>query len=297
MTMTDPNLAVTGGPRLRNVISYVLGSLFRFLLRLAGRRLSTRIDQPAQRTHQPICYVPGAEAKPTSPPKAAETRGSYQCLVDYDSDLFSVRWSGSPQYPDLVGFPYLDSNAAGKISPLSLTPELDRIWKASKLHDHGAHASIRTTNGNNAFPILKLAHPDDSLSIKLIEREFNVLAELKKLELPVVDFDQQPITCDGVIYGYRMKRLTKLEPGEIHTRWKDVMGVFSLLHHAGFCHGDFNPSNIMKADNDRLIIIDFSFSGRIGSPVPPFMPTWRFPTGEYCLDQDVAALEGYALPN
>ncbi|EGX87745.1 Protein kinase-like domain [Cordyceps militaris CM01] len=188
-----------------------------------------------------------------------------------------------------------DSNVA-KIAPLSLTPELDRIWKGSKHHDYGAHASIRTTNGN-AFPIIKLAHPDDDISIKLIEREFNVLTELKKLELPVVDFDEQPITCDGAIYGYRMKTLTKLEPGEMHTRWEDVKGVFSLLHHAGFCHGDFNPSNIMKADNDRLIIIDFSFSGRIGSPVPPFMPTWRFPTGEYCLDQDVAALKRYALVN
>lgn len=295
MTLTVPNLAVAGGQRLRNGIYYVLESLFFFLPRLTGRRLRTQIDQPAQRTHQPICHVPGAEAKPTSPPNAAETRGSYQCLVDYNSDLFSVSWSGSPQYPDLTSFPFLDSNVA-KIAPLSLTPELDRIWKGSKHHDYGAHASIRTTNGN-AFPIIKLAHPDDDISIKLIEREFNVLTELKKLELPVVDFDEQPITCDGAIYGYRMKTLTKLEPGEMHTRWEDVKGVFSLLHHAGFCHGDFNPSNIMKADNDRLIIIDFSFSGRIGSPVPPFMPTWRFPTGEYCLDQDVAALKRYALVN
>ncbi|OAA61413.1 Protein kinase-like domain protein [Cordyceps fumosorosea ARSEF 2679] len=170
------------------------------------------------------------------------------------------------------------------------------MWKSSTLHDYGSHGSIRATD-DATFPILKLAHPNDALSLQLIEREFHILVDLRKLGVPVVDFDQNPITCDGILYGYRMKELTKLEPGELYTRRKDARDALSLLHRAGYCHGDFHPSNMMKADDGRLILIDFGFSGRIGSPVPPFMPSWRFPTGRYCLDQDIAALEKYALPS
>jgi hypothetical protein len=65
------------------------------------------------------------------------------------------------------------------------------IWRDSTIIDYGSHASIRITK-HDPFPILKLAHSDE-LSIKLIQHEFNVLADLTKLGLPVVEFDQQPI--------------------------------------------------------------------------------------------------------
>lgn len=71
------------------------------------------------------------------------------------------------------------------------------IWRDSIIIDYGTHASIRITE-HNPFPILKLAHSDE-LSIKLIQHEFNMLADLRKLRLPAVEFDQQPVLDNGVI--------------------------------------------------------------------------------------------------
>jgi tRNA A-37 threonylcarbamoyl transferase component Bud32 len=109
------------------------------------------------------------------------------------------------------------------------------------------------------FPILKLAH-SNKLSIKLIQHEFDVLADLAKFGLPVVEFDQQPILDNGVTCGYRMKKLSKLEPSELRPRTNDIKQTLDRLHSAGFSHGDFGPSNIMKDEGGRIILIDPSFA-------------------------------------
>lgn len=228
-------------------------------------------------------------AKPTTPPQATETRQSYKCIVEYNSTPFWVQWSGSPEYPDLASFSPT-SKSDLKITHISLDPELQLIWRLSTLHDYGTHASIRITD-DDAFPILKLAHPDDSLSNHLIKQEFDVLSRLERLGVPTVDFDSQPIACCGVTCGYRMKALTKLEPGELYSRWGEVEDAVDQLHAAGFCHGDLNPSNVMKDEGGQLVLIDLSFAGQIGSPVPPFVPAWRFPTGKYCEEVDRMALK------
>lgn len=160
--------------------------------------------------------------------------------------------------------------------------------------DYGSHASIRTTEYGR-FPILKLAHSDE-LSIKLIQHEFDVLAELAKLGLPVVEFDPQPILDNGVTCGYRMKKLSKLELSELWSRSDDIKEVLGQFHSAGFSHGDFSPSNIMKDEVGHLILIDPSFAGRLGSAAPPFFPSWVYTNGIYSISSDLERLNRYIVP-
>jgi serine/threonine protein kinase len=75
-----------------------------------------------------------------------------------------------------------------------------------------------------------------------------------------------------------MKKLPKLEPSELRSRTDDIKQTLDRIHSAGFSHGVFSPSNIMKDDGGRTILIDFSFSGRLGSAVPSFFPSWVYPT-------------------
>lgn len=172
--------------------------------------------------------------------------------------------------------------------------EIAAIWKNSTILDYGSYASIRITE-HYRFPILKLAHSDD-LSIKLIQHEFDILIELAKLGLPVVEIDQQPILDNGIICGYRMKKLFKLESSDLQSRADDIKQILDRLYAAGFSHGDFSPSNIMMDEGDHLKLIDFGFTGRIGSAVPSFFPSWVYADGRFGIGSDLERFGRYIVP-
>lgn len=90
----------------------------------------------------------------------------------------------------------------------------------------------------------------------LIPHEFDILVELAKLGLPVVEIDQQPVLDNRMACGYRMKKLSKLEPSELRSRTNDIKQRLYRLHSAGFSHGDFSPSNTMMDEGSHLILID-----------------------------------------
>ncbi|PQE18216.1 kinase-like domain protein [Rutstroemia sp. NJR-2017a BBW] len=165
------------------------------------------------------------------------------------------------------------------------------IWRDSDILDYGSHASIRVTK-HERFPILKLAHLDD-LSIKLIQHEFSILAKLADLGLPVVEFDQQPILDDGVVCGYRMQMLSKLTLPELRSRRNDIKQTMDQSHAAGFSHGDISPSNILMDHRGRIIFIDLSFAGQLGTAVPSYFPRWVYTNCEYSVDPDLKAFGRY----
>jgi serine/threonine protein kinase len=116
---------------------------------------------------------------------------------------------------------------------------------------------------------------------------------LKGLGLPIPDIDPQPIVDGGRIHGYRMGLLAKLERCELRSREQDILCALSELHAAGFCHGDIVPGNIMKGRNDQIILIDFSFAGRIGSTVPPLIPDWVYAGGIFAAEDDLEAFHEF----
>ncbi|KAI0811387.1 hypothetical protein GGR55DRAFT_99457 [Xylaria sp. FL0064] len=232
----------------------------------------------------------GYETKPITP-QIAGVRGSYRCIVDHNHQPFSITWVGSSEYPDLITFPFLKNV---DVSSVHQSHEMAAIWKDSTILDYGSHASIRITE-HHRFPILKLAHSDD-LSIKLIRPEFDILVELAKLGLPIVEIDQQPLLDNGIVCGYRMKKLSKVELSELHSRADDIKQTLDRLHSAGFSHGDFSPSNIMMDEGGHLILIDFSFAGRVGSAVPSFFPSWVYTDGIYDIGSDTERIDRYTVP-
>lgn len=93
-----------------------------------------------------------------------------------------------------------------------------------------------------------------------------------------------------------MKKLSKLEPSELRSRTDDIKHTLDRLHSAGFCHGDFSPSNIMKDEGGHIILIDLSFAGLLGSAVLSFFPSWLFADGIYSIESDLKALGRYTDP-
>lgn len=95
---------------------------------------------------------------------------------------------------------------------------------------------------------------------------------------------------------YRMKKVSKLEPSELYSRTDDIKHILDQLHSAGFSHGDFSPSNIIKDEGDCIILIDFSFAGQLGSTVPSFFPSWLYTNGIYGIKSDLEAFARYTVP-
>jgi serine/threonine protein kinase len=187
---------------------------------------------------------------------------------------------GSPEYPDLTTFPFLKKV---EVSSVHQSYEIAAIWKDSMILDYGSHASIRITE-HHRFPSSPIQH------------EFDILIELAKLGLPVVEIDQQPVLDNGIACGYRMKKPSKLEPSELQSRADDIKQTLDRLHSAGFSHGDFSPSNIMMDEGGHLILIDFSFAGRVGRAVPSFLPSWVYTDGIYGIGSDIERFDRYTVP-
>lgn len=211
--------------------------------------------------------------------------GSYTCIVEWQRTAYTISWLGSSQYPDLTTFPTV-GNVDIRLLPQSST--LVTLWTNSVLVDYGAHAVIRSTL-DSSFPIIKLAHPNKQ-SIALLQHEFSVLVALPKLGAAVVEADSTPILDNGVICGYRMKRLEKLDTSELLARRPEIEAAAESLHSKGYCHGDLSPSNIMKDEKGRIQFIDLSFAGRLNDRIPQELPTWVHDGVHFKLDTDHKAM-------
>ena len=53
---------------------------------------------------------------------------------------------------------------------------------------------------------------------------------------------------------------------------KQIIDILVYLHNLGVVHNDFNPSNILVFQNNRVKLTDFAFAGRIGEPAFPDRP-------------------------
>lgn len=135
---------------------------------------------------------------------------------------------------------------------------------------YGSCASVRIQE-DVCFPILKLAHSEKRF-MQMVQYEFALLTSMARLDLPVVQIDQEPILENGEMCGFRMKRLYGICRSSLLERRSDVQDALRRLHSAGFCHGDIRGNNIMADEAGRIIFIDFGLGGRIGSDPPGFFP-------------------------
>ncbi|OAA61297.1 Protein kinase-like domain protein [Niveomyces insectorum RCEF 264] len=231
------------------------------------------------------------EATPVTPPLGTEHRGSYRCIVDYGGIPFEVIWSGKQQYPNFSEFPSLDTGTIS--SEMRQSPAMASLWRASTPVGFGSYASTRHDKSRARFPIIKLAHPDDQ-SRRFLQHEFSILSRLMALpNLAVVQIDPEPILDDGLLCGFRMEELVNVPLPEFVSRKESIKHALQQLHAAGFCHGDVQPSNIMKDKTGRIVLIDFGFSGQIGDDIPSFFPEYMYQNRAFHKEADMASLSKF----
>lgn len=223
-----------------------------------------------------------------SPPERADEHGHYKCIVEYSEKVYTITWSGSADYPDVTEFP---NEAENRCEEAVFQPAKQEIWSSSKLVDFGADAVLRCSH-EGPYPIIKLAHPGDEFRLR-IQHEFDIMQAMATVEpaLPVPKIDQESLSDEQGIFGYRLQHLNKLEQDELGRRLSDVKDAIRCLHGAGFSHGDLNQSNVMKDNQGSMVLINFGCAGKIGKESSKSVPTWVYPDLLVSTDTDLISFE------
>lgn len=195
-------------------------------------------------------------------------------------------------YPDLANFPSLQEGTT--YEPVPLSPPLADLFASSTLLNYGVDGCIRCTHSDTELlPIVKIALPRQ-ISRSRIQHEIAMLQELKRCGIPLPAFDSTPLVdAEGGIFGYRMEKLFSLDFKALGAVKEELKEIVERLHKCGFSHGDLNPSNVMRDGRGRLVLIDTSFSGRIGEVVPGHVPEWQYEGGVFSTATDEEYLEKF----
>lgn len=195
-------------------------------------------------------------------------------------------------YPDLANFPSLQEGTT--YEPVLLSPPLAELFASSTLLNYGVDGCIRCTHSDTELlPIVKIALPRQ-ISRSRIQYEIAMLQELKRRGIPIPEFDSTPLVdTEGDIFGYRMEKLFSLDFKALGAVKEELREIVSRLHESGFSHGDLNPSNVMRDGRGGLVLIDTSFSGRIGEVVPGHVPEWQYEGGVFSTSTDEKYLEKF----
>lgn len=175
------------------------------------------------------------------------------------------------QYPDLSRFPDVDDTIVDL--PI-MSPAMARMWRESTFVDYGTDSCIRCTH-NGLYHIVKFAHPNKAARARL-QYEFYILGKIAQSSIPTPKFNPEPLIDEGGLYAYRMEGLDKFSAPELKYHSKDIESLLDRIHEQGFSHGDLTPSNIMRNEEGRAVLIDFSLSGFIGTSIPDHIPPWVY---------------------
>jgi hypothetical protein len=96
----------------------------------------------------------------------------------------------------------------------------------------------------------------------------------------------EPLADKDGIFGFRLERLYRVELEEFQARLQEVESLLDSLHDAGYCHGNCSFTNIMQNREGKLVLIDMSFSGPLGSDVPEWFPKYMNLGSRYAADID-----------
>lgn len=197
------------------------------------------------------------------------------CFIEFANKIYQIYWKEpSTQYPNLTNFPSLQKDTTS--NPVLLSPPIAELFATSTLLNHGVDGCIRCTHNTELLPIVKIALPRQ-ISRARVQYEIAMLQEMKRCGIPVPVFDPMPLVdVEGDVFGYRMEKLFSLDFKNLGSVKEELKEIVDRLHKCGFSHGDLNPSNVMRDGRGRLVLIDPSFSGRIGEVVPGHVPSWQY---------------------
>lgn len=107
-------------------------------------------------------------------------------------------------------------------------------------------------------------------------REFAYMKALYDRDFPVpkpIDFNRHCVIME-LIDGYPMTQISEVE--NVEALYDDLMNLIVRLGNCGVIHGDFNEFNIMIADDQKPVLIDF-----------PQMLSTSHPDAQMYFDRDV----------
>lgn len=197
------------------------------------------------------------------------------CFIEFANKIYQIYWKEpSTQYPNLTNFPSLQEGTTS--NPILLSPPIAELFATSTLLNHGVDGCIRCTHDTEKLPIVKIALPRQ-ISRARVQYEIEMLQKMKRCGIPVPAFDPKPLVdLEGGIFGYRMEKLFSLDFKNLGSVKEELREIVDRLHACGFSHGDLNPSNVMRDGRGRLVLIDPSFSGKIGEDIPSHVPEWQY---------------------
>lgn len=233
------------------------------------------------------------QALPISAPFTPDTNKDLStCFIEFANKIYQIYWKEpSTQYPNLTNFPSLQEGTTSK--PVPLSPPIAELFATSTLINYGVDGCIRCSHATEKLPIVKIALPRQ-ISRARVQYEIAMLQELKRCGIPVPAFDPTPLVdLEGGIFGYRMEKLFSLDFKNLGSVKEELREIVDRLHECGFSHGDLNPSNVMRDGRGRLVLIDPSFSGKIGEVVPRHVPSWQYEGGVFSTATDEKYLERF----
>lgn len=234
------------------------------------------------------------QARPISAPFTPDTNKDLStCFIEFANKVYQIYWKEpSTQYPDLTNFPSLQKDTTSK--PILLSPPIAKLFASSTLLNHGVDGCIRCTHSDTEkLPIVKIALPRQ-ISRARVQYEIAMLKEMKRCGIPVPEFDAMPLVdAEGGVFGYRMEKLFSLDFKNLGSVAEELREIVGRLHACGFSHGDLNPSNVMRDGRGRLVLIDTSFSGRIGEVVPSHVPSWQYEGSVFSTSTDEKYLKQF----
>lgn len=233
------------------------------------------------------------QALPISAPFVSDTNKDLStCFIEFANKIYQIYWKEpSTQYPNLSNFPSLQEGTTYK--PILLTPPIAELFASSTLLNYGVDGCIRCTHDTEQLPIVKIALPRQ-ISRARVQYEISMLKEMKRCGIPLPEFDSTPLMdAEGDIFGYRMEKLFPLDFKALGSVAKELREIVDRLHECGFSHGDLNPSNVMRDGRGRLVLIDLSFSGKIGEDIPGHVPEWQYEGGVFSTTTDEKYLEKF----
>ena len=138
-----------------------------------------------------------------------------------------------------------------------------QLWRGTDVLAADVPVALRQLQDPEAKARFRQLWPEmQSVLHPLIPRFGGLLEELDSLWLVR---EWQEGSCFGQIQQQRRERQLVFGSGEVLLLLRQLLPVLSVLHAKGLVHGDVNPSNLLRRDQDGLpVLLDFGFLQRLG---------------------------------